>query len=79
MRNKLLLAAFIAVLALSRVPGLMPWNFSAVYAFVFCAGVYFGGTLAWWLPLVVMLATDIALNIFYYHVAPLGSYMVLNS
>jgi hypothetical protein len=40
--------------------------------------VYFRGAAAWWLPLGTMLATDVALNVFYYHVAPLGSYLLLN-
>jgi hypothetical protein len=61
---------FIAVFALSRIPGLMPANFSAAYAFAFCAGVYFSKRLAWWLPLGVMLATDIGLNFYYQHHDP---------
>ena len=56
----------------------MPPNFSVAYAFAFCAGVFFGGALAWWLPLATMLVTDVALNIFYYHVAPFGFYLALN-
>ena len=48
-------AIFIAVLAFSRVPGLMPGNFSVVYAFVFCAGIFFSRNLVWWLPLAAML------------------------
>ncbi|HEX5400177.1 MAG TPA: DUF6580 family putative transport protein [Verrucomicrobiae bacterium] len=76
--HRLLPALFIAVLALSRIPGLLPGNFSAIYAFVFCAGVYFRGATAWWLPLGVMLATDVALNIFHYHVSPVGFYLLLN-
>lgn len=54
------------VFALTRIPGLLPQNFSAAYALVFCAGVYFTGRMAWWLPLLTMLATDIALNCYYY-------------
>ena len=77
-RKILLPAIFIVVFALSRIPGLMPPNFSVAYAFAFCAGAFFYGTLAWWLPLVTMLVTDVALNIFYYHVAPFGFYLVLN-
>ena len=66
MKGKFLLpAVFVAVFALSRIPGLMPLNFSVAYAFAFCAGVYFRGALAWWLPLGVMLATDIGLNSYY--------------
>lgn len=53
--------------ALSRIPGMMPENFSAAYALAFCAGVYFPGRLAWWLPLGTLLGTDILLNVFYYH------------
>jgi hypothetical protein len=53
------------VFALSRIPGMLPQNFSAAYALVFCAGVYFAGHTAWWLPLVTLLVTDIALNCYY--------------
>jgi hypothetical protein len=76
--NKLLPALFVAAFALSRIPGLLPQNFSAAYAFAFCAGVYFTGAMKWWLPLAAMIATDAALNIFYYHVAPLGFYLLVN-
>jgi len=31
--------ALMIVFALSRVPGMMPQNFSAAYALAFCAGV----------------------------------------
>ncbi len=66
MKGKLLLPAiFVATFALSRIPGLLPLNFSVAYAFAFCAGVYFRGALAWWLPLGVMLATDMGLNVYY--------------
>lgn len=57
----------VAVFALSRIPGMMPQNFSAAYALAFCAGVYFPGWLAWWLPLGALLGTDVLLNVFYYH------------
>lgn len=55
------------VFALSRVPGMLPQNFSAAYALAFCGGVYFPKRLAWWLPLGTLLATNIGLNLFYYH------------
>lgn len=78
-KSKIVLPAiFVTVFALSRIPGLMPSNFSPAYAFAFCAGVFFRGALAWWLPLVMMLVTDVALNIFYYHTAPVGYYLLLN-
>jgi hypothetical protein len=71
MKGKFLLPAiFILVFALSRIPGLMPWNFSVAYAFAFCAGVYFRGAVKWWLPLVIMIATDIGLNFYYQHKYP---------
>jgi hypothetical protein len=63
--NKLLPVLFVAVFALSRIPGLLPANFSAAYAFAFCAGVYFSRKISWWLPLLVLLATDIGLNFYY--------------
>jgi len=79
MKGKLLLPAiFVATFALSRIPGLLPPNFSVAYAFAFCAGVYFPGALAWILPLGAMLATDAALNIFYYHEPPFAGYLLLN-
>jgi hypothetical protein len=61
---------FVALFAVSRIPGLLPWNFSAAYAFAFCAGVYFPRKNSWWLPLLVLLATDIALNFYYQHKYP---------
>ena len=57
----LLMLAFAA----TRWPGLLPQNFSAAYALVFCAGVYLPRRLAWWLPLTTMLVTDLALNLYY--------------
>ena len=63
--NKALPFIFMALFALSRWPGLLPWNLSAVYALAFCAGVYFPKRTSWWLPLVVLLATDVCLNFYY--------------
>ena len=76
--HRLLPYIFIAVFALSRLPGLLPANFSAAYAFAFCAGVYFPGLRAWWLPLGVMALSDAALNVLYYRVSPFGDYLLLN-
>jgi Ni/Fe-hydrogenase subunit HybB-like protein len=79
MKSKLLLSViFVATFALSRIPGLLPPNFSAAYAFAFCAGVFFSGALAWFLPLGVMLVTDVSLNLFYYHEPPFTTYLLLN-
>jgi len=53
------------IFAITRVPGMLPENFSAAYALMFCAGVYFRGRLAWWLPFAVLLLTDVGLNFYY--------------
>jgi hypothetical protein len=68
--NILLPVIFIVVFAVSRIPGLMPLNFSVAYAFAFCSGYFFKGRQAWWLPLVVIFATDIGLNFYYQHTYP---------
>src|SRR5439155_21190035 len=66
-KGKLVLPiALMVVFALSRIPGMLPQNFSAAYAIAFCAGIYFTGGLAWWLPLVTLLVTDIGLNMYYW-------------
>jgi hypothetical protein len=65
---------FVVVFALSRWPGLMPPNFSAAYAFAFCAGVYFHGRLRWVLPLGTILAMDVLLNIYYDYTVPVPNH-----
>jgi hypothetical protein len=65
------------VLALTRIPGVLPYNFSPVYALLFCAAVYFTGWLAWVLPLGTVLTTDLLLNL-YYGAAPLRFEMLGN-
>jgi len=68
MKGKMLLPlALMVVFALSRVPGMLPPNFSAAYGLLFCAGVYFSGRMAWWLPIATLLATDIGLDVYYLH------------
>ena len=57
-RRIVILTVLMLLLALTRIPGLAPWNFSAVYAMAFCAGAYFRGRWLWLLPLGVMLVTD---------------------
>lgn len=57
-----ILTVLMLLLALTRVPGLAPWNFSPVYAMAFCAGAYFRGRWQWVLPLAVMLVTDVLLT-----------------
>src|SRR3954463_2360322 len=58
----LLMLAF----AITRWPGLLPDNFSAAYALAFCAGVYFPRRTAWWLTLSTLMASDVAINLYYY-------------
>src|SRR5262249_13652345 len=53
------------VFALTRTPGMLPQNFSAAYAIAFCAGVFFPRRLAWWVPLVTLMVTDVLLNCYY--------------
>ena len=71
--------ALMMVFALSRIPGMLPENFSAAYAIAFCGGVYFSGAMAWWLPMGTLLGTDILLNIFYYHQSVLTPYMAVKT
>jgi hypothetical protein len=63
--NRWLPLVFVALFAVSRIPGLLPVNFSAAYAFAFCAGVYFPRKNSGWLPVLVLLATDAGLNFYY--------------
>ena len=83
--NYLLPIALMVVFALSRVPGMLPQNFSAAYALTFCAGVYFSGRMAWWLPLSTLVLTDVGLDLYYYFYAglhvfdlPVLKYQLLN-
>jgi hypothetical protein len=75
--NMWLPVLLMVVFAATRWPGLLPQNFSAAYAIAFCAGVYFPGRLAWWLPLGTLLLTNILLNLCYYHVPVLNWYMAV--
>ena len=63
-RNLWLPVLLMLAFAATRWPGLLPHNFSAVYALVFCAGVYFPARW-WWIPFVTMVASDLALNFYY--------------
>jgi hypothetical protein len=56
---------FLGLFACSRWPGLFPPSFSAAYALMFCAGAFFTGRKALWIPLGTLLLTDIALNLYY--------------
>lgn len=61
-----LVSLMVVVFALSRWPGLMPPSFSAAYAILFCAGLYFPGRWGWVIPMGVMAATDLLLSALYY-------------
>jgi hypothetical protein len=63
--SKWLPYVFMLLAALSRWPGLFPPNFSAFYALAFCAGAFFPKNIKWWLPLGTLLASDLALNLYY--------------
>jgi hypothetical protein len=65
--HKLLPAAFMVLAALSRWPGIgFPPNFSVFYALAFCAGSFFPANIKWWLPLLTLVITDLALNLYYF-------------
>ena len=78
-QTKLLPALLMLVFALSRIPGVLPQNFSAAYALAFCGGVYFTGAMALWLPLGTLFATDVLLNVFYYHAPVFSGYMLVKT
>ena len=77
--NRWLAVLFLTLVALSRWPGLFPQNFSAIYALMFCAGIYFRGATGWWLPLGTLLVTDFGLNVFYYHAPVFDGYMLVKT
>src|SRR5215472_13583973 len=68
--NRALPYIFLTLFVLSRWPGLLPWGFSVAYALAFCGGVYLPKRTSWWLPLVVLFATDAALNFYYQYKNP---------
>jgi hypothetical protein len=79
-KGKLVLPiALMVVFALSRIPGVLPQNFSAAYAIAFCGGLYFARSMAWWLPMGTLIVTDILLNVFYYHMPVFSGYMLLKT
>lgn len=79
--DKWLAAGLMAAFAVTRWPGFFPqeWgSFSAAYAICFCAGVYFSKAVAWWLPLLTLFASDVAMNLYYYGTGPVTVYMLPN-
>ena len=68
--NMPLLLGLMALFTAMRWPGLLPWNFSPVYAICFCAGVYFKGWRLWLVPVGFMFVSDVLMN--YFHYRPMG-------
>ena len=75
------LLGLMVVFTVMRWPGLLPWNFSPVYAICLCAGVYLKGVRSWLVPVALMFVSDVAMN--YFHWSPQGfsifnGYMLAN-
>ena len=66
------------IFAVSRWPGMLPQNFSAAHALLFCAAFWLPGWMGWVLPLATIIATDILLNVFAYDVTVLDTRLVTN-
>ena len=66
------------ILAVSRWPGMLPQNFSAAHALLFCAAFWLPGWMGWVLPLATIIVTDILLNVFAYDVTVLDPRLVTN-
>ena len=54
------------VFAASRWPGMLPQNFSAAHALLFCAAFWLPGWIGWVLPMATIIVTDVLLNLFFY-------------
>ena len=66
------------IFAVSRWPGMLPQNFSAAHALLFCAAFWLPGWMGWVLPLATIIVTDILLNVFVYDVTVLDPRLVTN-
>ena len=66
------------IFAVSRWPGMLPQNFSAAHALLFCAAFWLPGWMGWVLPLATIIVTDILLNVFAYDVTVLAPRLVTN-
>jgi len=54
------------IFAASRWPGMLPQNFSAAHALLFCAAFWLRGWIGWVLPMATIIVTDVLLNLFFY-------------
>ena len=66
------------VFAASRWPGMLPQNFSAAHALLFCAAFWLPGWMGWVLPLATIIVADILLNIFHYNMPVMMPELVVN-
>ena len=66
------------VFAASRWPGMLPQNFSAAHALLFCAAFWLPGWMGWVLPLATIIVTDVLLNLFHYNEPVLASELISN-
>ena len=66
------------VFAASRWPGMLPQNFSAAHALLFCAAFWLPGGMGWGLPLATIIVTDVLLNLFHYNEPALASELISN-
>ena len=57
---------------------MLPQNFSAAHALLFCAAFWLPGWMGWVLPLATIIVTDILLNVFAYDVTVLDLRLVTN-
>ena len=65
-RNLGLLLVLMVIFTVMRWPGLLPWNFSPVYAIFLCAGVFFKDRRMWLVPVVLMFVSDVFMNYFHW-------------
>ena len=66
------------VFAASRWPGMLPQNFSAAHALLFCAAFWLPGWIGWVLPLATIIVTDVLLNLFHYSMPVMVPELVVN-
>ena len=66
------------VFVASRWPGMLPQNFSAAHALLFCAAFWLPGWMGWVLPLATIIVTDILLNLFHYNMPVMVPELVVN-
>ena len=66
------------IFAVSRWPGMLPQNFSAAHALLFCAAFWLPGWMGWGLPLATIIVTDVLLNLFHYDATVLDPRLVSN-